>query len=564
MTAAARRHRHPGRTAGAGVVPLFLLGLVLQVLAFEPMVNPYDEGIILLGAERVLRGEIPYRDFWTMYGPGQFYLLAGLFSVFGVSDLTLRGLGLVAKGMVAALCYLLVRRCAGRLLALAAWLVVLGLVTAVGHDGFPVFPALGLALASVLLLDAGLRRGPGFLLAAGLCTGLATTFRHDLGFYNAVAVGGAILLAARWETAEGEPAGAARAGRRLLAYAAGVLLVVGPVTALLLDAVPLADLEFSLLEVPARIYPVVRSLPFPPLEPLLGPVAESWQVLLHTPRRLFDYAVYAPFLALPWVVVVEVLHRRRRRREGVRWQQSLAEGGILVPALIALALVFILKGLVRVSTLHMIQALVPAVALLAIGLARMPWRSPAAILLLAPGLVASLLLLLPPLWVAGNAVGQGQRDLRFGPARLVTLCTEPPLPRLRCMTADAAHLAAVRYVMARSDPDSPVFVGAGRHDRLLLNAVALYFLMERGSVTKWHELHPGIQTTAAVQRAMIAEMRQTPPRFVLLDSRWDAIEEPNASARSGGVTLLDDYLAENFATVKQFGPVRVLAPRPGD
>ena len=38
--------------------------------------NVYDEGVMASGADRVLRGEAPYRDFWTVYAPAQFYVLA--------------------------------------------------------------------------------------------------------------------------------------------------------------------------------------------------------------------------------------------------------------------------------------------------------------------------------------------------------------------------------------------------------------------------------------------------------------------------------------------------------
>src|SRR6266700_2472172 len=44
-----------------------------------------DEGIVLRGAERILAGEVPYRDFFSFYTPGSFYLVAFLFRVFGDS-----------------------------------------------------------------------------------------------------------------------------------------------------------------------------------------------------------------------------------------------------------------------------------------------------------------------------------------------------------------------------------------------------------------------------------------------------------------------------------------------
>jgi hypothetical protein len=65
---------------------LFFAGLLLQVVSMDRNLNLYDEGLVVYGAARVMRGEVPYRDFWSMYGPGQFYLIAGLFKIFGTQS----------------------------------------------------------------------------------------------------------------------------------------------------------------------------------------------------------------------------------------------------------------------------------------------------------------------------------------------------------------------------------------------------------------------------------------------------------------------------------------------
>ena len=55
----------------------YLFALVLQVP------NVYDEGLVVDGAVRILHGQIPYKDFNSGYPPGQFYTIAGIFSIFG-------------------------------------------------------------------------------------------------------------------------------------------------------------------------------------------------------------------------------------------------------------------------------------------------------------------------------------------------------------------------------------------------------------------------------------------------------------------------------------------------
>src|SRR5262249_40239688 len=87
------------------VVCLAYLCIFLRHSTLEP-----DEGIILQGAERVLHGEVPYRDFFSFYTPGSFYLIALLFSVFGVSFMVARASLAVAGAICSAVTYVLARR----------------------------------------------------------------------------------------------------------------------------------------------------------------------------------------------------------------------------------------------------------------------------------------------------------------------------------------------------------------------------------------------------------------------------------------------------------------------
>lgn len=69
-----------------------------------------DEGIVLQGAERILHGELPYRDFFSFYTPGSFYLVAFLFRTFGDSFVVARASLTVAGAICSVVTYLLARR----------------------------------------------------------------------------------------------------------------------------------------------------------------------------------------------------------------------------------------------------------------------------------------------------------------------------------------------------------------------------------------------------------------------------------------------------------------------
>src|SRR5438874_8636742 len=86
------------------VMSLAYLSIFRHCTSLEP-----DEGIVLQGAERILRGEVPYRDFFSFYTPGCFYLAGFLFRVAGDSLVVAR-IGLAVVGAIClVITYLLAR-----------------------------------------------------------------------------------------------------------------------------------------------------------------------------------------------------------------------------------------------------------------------------------------------------------------------------------------------------------------------------------------------------------------------------------------------------------------------
>ena len=172
------RARIPG--TGSRRVPwigLVFVGIVAQLVWMDATVGTYDEGLVLVGADRVLRGDIPYRDFWTLYGPGSFYLLAGLFRLFGEFALVERGLDIAAKTAIATLVVALVLQFGRRTVALAAGVLSLGLLLYLRSYSAPLFPAMAGSLATVLALyraSTDARPAPAFV--AGVALGFTTCF----------------------------------------------------------------------------------------------------------------------------------------------------------------------------------------------------------------------------------------------------------------------------------------------------------------------------------------------------------------------------------------------------
>jgi hypothetical protein len=87
-----------------------------------------DEGIYLEGARRVASGEVPYRDFFAITGPGTYWLYGTVFHFFGTSFAAARAvLCLELAATCAAICYL-VSRSTGTLFAVGTSLLYLAML----------------------------------------------------------------------------------------------------------------------------------------------------------------------------------------------------------------------------------------------------------------------------------------------------------------------------------------------------------------------------------------------------------------------------------------------------
>jgi len=151
---------------------------------FDAGINYMDEGTLLTPIDRILSGQLPYRDFYRIYTPGRWYLFAALFKIFGSQFLITRVVWALGHALMNGLVYRLCRR------ALPV--------------GYALIPAVALTLAPgpwhktpfMLSIVAGIWLATRFAArptlagasTSGLGTALIFFFRQDAGvFYAGVA-----------------------------------------------------------------------------------------------------------------------------------------------------------------------------------------------------------------------------------------------------------------------------------------------------------------------------------------------------------------------------------------
>ncbi|HEX8075924.1 MAG TPA: hypothetical protein VF545_13200 [Thermoleophilaceae bacterium] len=493
-------------------------------------VQPNDEGLMLQAADRIAGGQVPYRDFWWYYPPGQPYLLAGLWKLFGPSLLTWRIVRMAADAAVAVLAYRLARSRGPVGLALTAWLVA-ACAMAFPKSPHPFPIALALALGALLLLE----RRPAL---AGALAGACAAWRIEFAAYLALAAALGYAVSA----------GAVRERSMRLARFAGAALAVA--LALFAPVVAAAGLGRSwdlLVRYPLVDFARYQSLPFPfdysgPLNTSSpgGFLSDSAENLLHF------YLPLALLVGLAGALVALASPRRR------------PEPGVLAAAVFALGMAHYL--LVRTDLFHTAPLAVMVAVLGAWALG-----APAPARAWSRGRGAALLGVAAATAAAGFAWALAEGVDRFarGLGEHTVALDVPVADGVRARPLRAAPLVrAVRYVRTHVPAGEPIYVTGARADLVTSGNPLLYVLAERPNPTRYDIAAPGVVTSAPVQREIVRDLRRARPRVVV---RWTApvtaLHEPNRSGRSSGVRILDRYLTRDYRLAARFGYYLLLAPR---
>lgn len=520
------------RKAFCYAVVVFFCSFIFQLIIFDTYLNLYDDGIILVGAKRVLSGEIPYKDFWTMYSPGQFYSLALIFYYFGESVFWLKILGFFSKSLIVSVSFVYICKFCRVGYAIFVIFILIFLLIAARHEAFPVFPSLAFSMLAILFFSENSNPRKISFFYAGLLTGLSALFRHDIGFYTLLAVTSLLPIRFVFNKKNSAVFGVETI-KKYSIYFLGIFFVLSPFFIYFFIKVEVCDLYFSLIYFPSKVYALTRNLPFPSLLDFSG-------------YNLISFSVYLPLLTiLPAIFFIKL----NRSENPV----------IFFSLLLVFSLLIVLKGIVRVEIVHMLHAIMVSLCLLFIMIGFFYTKKLLKLLFLT---ISIAILFAFPLfkYSAGFVIDNALEQVKLRKINAVN-CFELKDSRLGCFTIESDYKNAIKYVAENTQVSDRLYVGPARHDKIYLNAVAFYFLVDRKAVTKWHESHPGLQTTEAIQLEMISELTINPPKLIILDSRWDGVLEPNESSISSFIYDLDAYISKNYILFKEFGAVQLLRRR---
>jgi hypothetical protein len=190
-----------------------LLVLVVSVLLTAPFiitVRWWDEGIFLLGAERLLHGDRLYADFFEFLPPGSFLITAGWLAMVGTAFWSVRCLAILVILGVSCLIYLtcrsVLKNAAASALFAVAWLVSSlfdhGMLVQISHHWFTILFSMTSARAAIARTEGEQHWLPGPLVA-GLAAGAAAMVTPTQGVAAAFAAATAYLNVRRYRAETG-------------------------------------------------------------------------------------------------------------------------------------------------------------------------------------------------------------------------------------------------------------------------------------------------------------------------------------------------------------------------
>jgi hypothetical protein len=557
-------------------LPLPLLGLAYLFFVLNnggplfyrqhPFASLFDEGFQVTGAARILNGAVPYRDFWAPYAPGQYYMLAGLFKLFGTSLPVERLWDFFARALLSGAVYVLTAQLTSHRAAAITFTVVVLWVASCGFYGYVIFPTLAFSLISMICLLKSLgRKRPFWIISSGLLAGLTTVFRHDVGIYTVGAqavVVAMFLLSGSVHPPGGMIARLAPLAQTFLAYAAAFAMPVLPTILYLFYSVPAEYLSLTFIKFPLTVSSGLGHLARPPLVPdLMAAISGgiTWVTLMH-----FMISFWLPFytplalycLGITATIILLLKSKASGGHDDRLW-------GLMLITIYGTALFNL--ALNRADTIHLlptsITALVLTITLSSIGLRTSYWKrftgshrrrlivrmSPVILFII---MASAYRPLLTGIHILGSARGQ------------VTFALGPATPTIDATPDGQAE--AILFIQDRVADYETIFVGNARNDRTTINDAMFYFLARRGNATRYDDLaFTGIDPLL-LQEELVHDLETKATRYVVLFSEafprlmeWDR----NGWGSGSGVTLLDEFIRDRYIQEAEFGDYTVWVKR---
>lgn len=502
-----------------------LICLYFSIKVFH-QVNIYDEGFIVYVASRILNGEIPYRDFWAIYAPGQFYIVAVLFKIFGEYILVERIYDIIIRALIPIVIFSIVKNRSPRLISILILIISVVLINSVEFFGYALYPAL---LLSLLAIRSHLKyfdtlQKKYFYISAFLA-GVVVIFRLDVGIYLLITILVSNTLNLIVNRSDGKTT-LLKIIKFSALYFILFILPLAPVLSYFLLTGSLYEAYSQVLVFPLTKLHKVRHLPYPPLIPSVFTLSQVRNTILF----------YLPIIFYLIVSIYSVIVLMLKKFKGIFIYElsfSLVLGSFLF-----------LQAMSRADTLHFIPTVL--MFFLTLGVLYNSIKSK-----IFKYMYYCFLFLFVFVFTVPEFFNTLKR-VKYLPSYQ---CPNQ-LAKASCAMVDQSQVSAIEYIQRNTN--GAIYVGNIRHDKIFINDIMFYFLSGRNSATKYHEIYPGVATTLEVQKEIEEQIKRESVEYIVLLNAFEEVNEPNESSISSQVTYLDDFIRSNYSEVQTYGSYVIL------
>ena len=488
---------------------LLLIAIAIAYPRWRAGIDWRDEGLLAYGAERVVHGDIPHRDFVSLQPPLSFYTAAMVFKLGGTSLETLRVFGLAIFLFLPLLIYALGRNLLGSILsfAAAAPACILGLPY-VYFVPLAAWQGITISFAAVLLFIVALRLERAWLaIPAGALTSMALLLRHDQAIYTMVAL---VVLIVALHLAPDSSFSKTNLRRFSYFWLGGIAIIFTPAVLIWWKIGALPEMFQQLVVFPFATYRKTSALPFPRIS--AGKTISERAIVFLYYLPPFMQAIAALYLGQ------SIFWRRFRERESI------------LSFLLVWSALFYLQVMVRSDQTHLLMTLPPFFLLSAFcwsilqqAIDKYRGLSMLSSVLLGVGVVSFL-------WMLRSIA---LPDVTHGTERL-------PSSRGGIFIAQANMVGQfVRQIQELVPPSNSILA--------LPYQPMFYFLCDRHNPTRWNYLWPGDQTVNDHER-FIEEAERDPPAIVLLSNQGQLAEF---------APMITEYVRMHYLLTNQFGDIAI-------
>lgn len=472
---------------------IYTIGFIYLLISFNYGINIYDEGLVLVGGMRVLSGDIPYQDFWTIYSPGVYY-----FSAF----IQLLSEQIWVQKFIAVVISFVVALQLNSIFSLITnkrnYAVFIATIILSGFGLKYLNPAgLGLMIglfSATHTLKYFKTNDVKHILYSGLLIGLTSLVRHDFAMYLFIPVLLSLIFDMNKENV------VLSLSKLLLGLLPAIIVYV-----LFGAVVGFSNMIEQLIVFPLTEFSVARALPFPL-------IWEARAISDSLSNYFFNVWIALVFLLPPFLAILNYIFYRRHL------QASLyVFFGLLV-------LLFYNQALNRSDYSHLLPALLLSIPLLFAMIYSMQIRFYKWLALS----IVTIVLLLIPIAKKFNFAKQNYMSNTLVKAnldRMDFIYIEP------LQQAQFSYLAELNSKIIQ---DEPTFIGLKNMNTIEVNNVLSYYILGLKPVVKYHELHPGIADRKKYQSELLYSLFEK-NKFVIL-----------LNMESKGRVVTDNYFQDNL------------------